>query len=88
MLKKISSQDRLCGIFFEQVDSFSGVFNCSFLINLGSSAESVLSLLKNLRLPFAVFFGWRWVQTDKAQVGTSQKLPTHPFPRLQIQGGG
>jgi hypothetical protein len=47
-----------------------------------------LILLKNLRLPFTAVFGWRWVQTDEAQVGTSQKLPAHPFPGLQIQGGG
>jgi hypothetical protein len=48
MLKKTSLQNGRRAILFELVESFSGVFNCSLLINSGFSAESALILLKNL----------------------------------------
>jgi hypothetical protein len=42
MLEKLSLQNALQSILEEWVDRFSGVFNCSFLISWGFSAESKL----------------------------------------------
>jgi hypothetical protein len=42
MLEKLSLQNALRSIFQEWVDRFSGVFDCSFLISWGFSAESLL----------------------------------------------
>jgi hypothetical protein len=41
MLRKLSLQNALQSILQERVARFSGVFNCSFLISWGFSAESV-----------------------------------------------